>query len=79
MLRSSGDPYYPVLSPESQKQYSAYQALARAERERNRVYMAGRLGNFCYINSDQAISRALELFTEIARDVAGPGIQYITQ
>lgn len=71
--RSRGDPYYPVLSAESQELYAAYQALASSEREQNRVYMAGRLGNFCYINSDQAISRALELFTTITRDAAAPG------
>jgi UDP-galactopyranose mutase len=73
--RNRGDPYYPVLSAESQELYAAYQALASSEREQNRVYMAGRLGNFCYINSDQAISRALELFTTITRDAALPGIR----
>lgn len=70
--RSRGDPYYPVLSTESQELHAAYQSLASSERERNRVYMAGRLGHFCYINSDQAISRALELLTTITRDAAVP-------
>lgn len=71
--RNTGDPYYPVLSAESQKLYAAYRELAETERRTNRVYIAGRLGNFCYINSDQAICRALDLFGEIVRDAVSAG------
>lgn len=69
--RGSGDPYYPVLSPESEKLYRAYQDLADIERRQNRVYIAGRLGNFTYINTDEAITRAQDLAEEIIRDAGG--------
>lgn len=71
--RAEGEPYYPVLSPRSRRLYESYCELAEAERRQRKVYMAGRLGNFTYINSDQAVSRALALFEEIvAESGCGP-------
>ncbi len=52
------EPYYPVLTEESQKMYSAYEE--EAKRYRN-LYLCGRLANFKYYNMDQALKAALEL------------------
>jgi UDP-galactopyranose mutase len=52
------EPYYPVLTEESQKQYSSYKALA--DKVANLIY-CGRLGDFKYYNMDQALARALEI------------------
>lgn len=72
--RGTGDPYYPVLSPGSKRLYRAYQELAEVERRDKRVYIAGRLGNFTYINTDEAITRALDLTEDIIRDAGrAPG------
>ena len=52
------EPYYPVLTEESKKQYSSYKALA--DKVANLIY-CGRLGDFKYYNMDQALARALEI------------------
>lgn len=52
------EPYYPVLTAESQKKYEKY--LILAEKVAN-LYWCGRLADFKYYNMDQAISRALDL------------------
>lgn len=52
------EPYYPVLTADSQAQFAKYQALA--ERITN-LYCCGRLADFKYYNMDQALQRALEL------------------
>lgn len=55
-----GEPYYPVFSPENQKLYGQYQALA-AQAESSGVYFVGRLANFRYFNMDQAFANALNV------------------
>ena len=50
------EPYYPVLTEESQKQYAAYQQLAD---EIPNLVCCGRLADFKYYNMDQALERAL--------------------
>lgn len=52
------EPYYPVLTADSQVQFAKYQALA--ERIPN-LFCCGRLADFKYYNMDQALQRALEL------------------
>lgn len=52
------EPYYPVLTKESQWQYQLYQAMA--ERIPNLI-CCGRLADFKYYNMDQALERALEV------------------
>lgn len=60
--QATGEPYYPIPSPETQARYRQYEALAqRAQREDN-VFFAGRLATYRYINTDQAIESALETF-----------------
>lgn len=52
------EPYYPVLTEESQKQYAQYKALADGV---SNLICCGRLGDFKYYNMDQALERALEI------------------
>lgn len=51
------EPYYPVLTKESQQQYAKYQKLAAAVPN---LHCCGRLADFKYYNMDQALERALE-------------------
>lgn len=53
----SAEPYYPVLTEESQKQYAQYRDAA--EKIPNLI-LCGRLADFKYYNMDQALGRALE-------------------
>lgn len=52
------EPYYPVLTKESQKLYNLYEHDAQLI---NNLYLCGRLADFKYYNMDQALERALEL------------------
>lgn len=52
------EPYYPVLTETSQKQYAKYQAMA--DQIPNLIY-CGRLADFKYYNMDQALERALSI------------------
>lgn len=58
------DPYYPIPRSENHKVYNQY--LEEAKKLGNKVYFAGRLGDYKYYNMDQAVARALTLFQEIA-------------
>ena len=51
------EPYYPVLTEESQKQYAQYKALA--DRIPNLI-PCGRLADFKYYDMDKALKRALD-------------------
>ena len=55
------EPYYPVLTEESQKQYTAYKAMA--DKVPNLI-CCGRLADFKYYNMDQALERALKISTQ---------------
>lgn len=57
-----GEPYYPVPTASARKLYEKY--LDESKREKD-VYFVGRLARYKYINTDQAIEEALELFEEI--------------
>lgn len=52
------EPYYPVLTKESQEQYGKYKALADKVPQ---LICCGRLADFKYYNMDQALDRALEI------------------
>lgn len=55
------EPYYPVLTADSQKQYELYREAA--ERVPNLI-CCGRLADFRYYNMDQALERALTVCRE---------------
>lgn len=52
------EPYYPVLTAQSQRQYAQYLALAKKVPN---LILCGRLADFKYYNMDQALARALEV------------------
>jgi UDP-galactopyranose mutase len=56
------DPYYPINTPEDRKKYKQYLQLAEAERN---VTFGGRLGSYRYLNMDEAIGEALEVFRKL--------------
>jgi UDP-galactopyranose mutase len=65
-----GEPYYPVLTPDSEALLRRYQALADAERDTTFV---GRLAQFRYYNMDQAVAAALVAAERIDAALAGDG------
>ena len=66
--KSLGDPYCPVPAPENGSLYDKYRALAEAETIKNKVYFAGRLSEYTYINTDEAIQKAIAMFERIRND-----------
>ena len=59
---SDDEPYYPLLTEESQKNYFKYKEISSNYRY---LYICGRLGDFKYYNMDQALETALELSKRI--------------
>jgi UDP-galactopyranose mutase len=60
--QAGGEPYYPVPSPEGRLLYEKYKQLAVHETNREQVHFCGRLAEYKYINTDEAIESALALF-----------------
>lgn len=58
------EPYYPVLTEDSQKQYSDYLEYSK---EFTNLTLCGRLADFRYYNMDMAIKRALKVYEELER------------
>lgn len=56
--RAVGDPYYPVPNSENKARYLQYKAKADALEN---IHFVGRLAEYTYINTDQAIRKALDL------------------
>ena len=57
-----GEAYYPVPTAEARKAYEVYAELARLEPH---AYFAGRLATYRYLNMDQIVDAALDLYTTI--------------
>lgn len=60
----NGEPYYPLPTAEAKNLYQKYQK--EAEKEKN-VYFIGRLGKYKYLNMDQCVEEALDLFESIKK------------
>lgn len=60
-----GEPYYPVPTQKNQDIYKKYQEEALKD-ESSGLYFLGRLGNYKYLNMDQAIEQALILSDRFA-------------
>jgi UDP-galactopyranose mutase len=60
--RDEGEPYYPVPTKANLDAYARYGRLAQKETRQKSVYFCGRLATYTYLNMDQAIERALDLF-----------------
>jgi UDP-galactopyranose mutase len=61
-FRWGGEPIYPINDKKNAKVIKRY--LEESEKEKN-VYFLGRLGRYKYINMDQCVQEALELFEKI--------------
>ncbi len=59
-----GEPYYPVPRARNHQLLQKYQQAAK-KLEPEGIYFLGRLGTYRYINMDQAIAEALQLFTKL--------------
>ncbi len=59
-----GEPYYPVPSRRNMDLYQRYREAAEGLEG---VVFAGRLGEYRYLNMDQAFKRALDLFARLRR------------
>lgn len=60
-----GEPYYPVPRARNHEILAKYQLEAK-KLEAEGIYFVGRLGNYRYLNMDQAIAEALTLFKRFA-------------
>ena len=63
---SQSEPYYPVLTEQSDSQYSAY--YEKASKVKN-LYCCGRLADFKYYNMDQALERAMQMCNDIYANI----------
>ena len=67
--RAEGDPYYPIPSDSSRKLRERYEELARNETRTQRVYFSGRLAQYRYMNTDEAIEEAIKTFEAIQKRI----------
>ena len=63
--KDSGDPYYPVPRPSSKKLYLEYQKLSKEAYKKEKVIFVGRLAEYTYINTDEAVRKGLNAFESI--------------
>lgn len=66
---SEGDPYYPILRPDSAELFRRYETLAAETKD---VWFAGRLATFRYYNMDQVTGQALATFRKIDEQLPLP-------
>lgn len=59
---ATGDPYYPILRPETQLLFKRYEALAAKTPD---TWFVGRLATYRYYNMDQVTGQALATFRRI--------------
>ena len=62
---SKGEPYYPVPTEDNKKLYEKYNKMASKEKG---VWFVGRLATYKYLNMDQAIKAALDVFEDISKN-----------
>jgi len=60
----TGDPYYPVLTPDNRERYELYKQLAAKE---SNVQFIGRLAEYRYYNMDQVVAAALAATSSVQR------------
>ena len=60
-----GEAYYPVPTPAARRAYEDYAEIAR---QQTNTYFAGRLATYKYLNMDQIVDAALDLFETIRLD-----------
>lgn len=67
--RRGDAPFYPVNTVEDQQKVAAYGALATEESRR--LYFGGRLGSYRYLDMDQTIRAALNLYHQVLKPEGG--------
>ncbi len=67
-IAGANEPYYPIPQEQNRIRYASY--LDEAARLGDRILFAGRLADYKYYNMDQAIGRALKLFSQITGQTA---------
>tara|TARA_B100000989_G_scaffold113288_2_gene83217 strand:- start:1281 stop:2411 length:1131 start_codon:yes stop_codon:yes gene_type:complete len=67
--RSSGEPYYPRSTKEDKKILSTYQRYIK-EYEKKNLYFAGRLAQYIYINTDEAIEIGITTAKRILKKIS---------
>jgi UDP-galactopyranose mutase len=60
--RPEGDPFYPMPTKKAKEISEKYQNDAKQEKN---IYFLGRLGRYKYLNMDQCVEEAIQLFEEI--------------
>jgi UDP-galactopyranose mutase len=60
-----GEPCYPVPTARNKELYAKYQERAQ-ELEKDGIYFAGRLATYRYLNMDQVVREAMDLFGRVA-------------
>jgi UDP-galactopyranose mutase len=70
---ATGEPFYPVPAPANTALYRRYKELADAETAQKRVFFCGRLAQYRYFNTDEAITEALRCFDAIRRSCVSAG------
>ncbi len=63
--QATGAPYYPVPAPANQQLYERYRLRAEQATLEERVFFCGRLAQYRYFNTDEAILEALQCFERI--------------
>ena len=58
------EPYYPVNTKRNESIYKEYKMRSILDQN---VFFAGRLGTYRYMNMDQIIKEALELFKQLKK------------
>ena len=64
--QSKGDPYYPINNDRNKNIFKKYQKLIKLDDKKN-VFFEGILAKYKYLNMDEVIERALNLFNRIKR------------
>ena len=64
--KSKGEPYYPIDDNKNNILFSKYRKLIKKEEKKN-IFFEGRLAQYKYINMDEAIDRALNLFNKVKK------------
>lgn len=70
--RSSGDPYYPIPAEGQTKLADRYRQLAEQEESSGKLFFAGRLASYRYMNMDESMESAIAVFEKICRKSGTP-------
>lgn len=70
--RASGDPYYPIPSNSEVQLADRYRELAEHEESSGRLFFAGRLASYRYMNMDESMESAIAVFEKICQKNGSP-------